>query len=263
MQHPPTETTHRVSDLMSAIMPGKGDGTFERPTWGLGELDPTPVKHPGGGICMDCRKDLDDLWQNGDQKHEDGRWLFRGFRPVTICETCYGKRKSATYSAGEAAWQKACPIEFKALWEADRGDDHARMAAMKFEPLQRKGMVIHGLSGAGKTRIAWLVARKVAESGRTWLWVDSLDYVDTVPKEAAFVDVLFLDDFGNEPLGQIAETRLLRLIKTRTEQHRPIVITTQHQGDSLSKRFRESATAQAVVRRLREFCDSVYVKARP
>jgi hypothetical protein len=262
MQHLPIETTHRVSEILPLIMPVKGDGSFERPTWGLGELNPTPAKHPDGGVCRDCGKDLPDLWQNGDQKAEDGRWLFRGWRPVTCCEECYAKRRSTTCSAGEAAWLKACPIEFRAPWSPEKADDAARVSAMKFEASQRKGMVIHGSSGAGKTRIAWLVAKKVAESGRTWLWVDSLDYVDTVPKEASFVDVLFLDDFGNEPLGQIAETRLLRLIKTRTEQHRPMVITTQHQGDTLSKRFRESATAQAVVRRLREFCDSVYVKAR-
>ena len=121
-------------------------------------------------------------------------------------------------------------------------------------------MVLHGISGAGKTRIMWAVARKVSELGLNWLWIDSLDYVDVVPKEALTVDVLFLDDLGNESLGQQAETRLLKLIRTRCDHHRPFVVTTQHGGDSLAKRFREGASAQAVVRRLREFCESVYVK---
>lgn len=254
--------TQKVSEILPSIMAGNGDGSAERPTWGLGILDPTPDKHPDGGKCRLCGGQLDELWQNGDQKHEDGRWLFRGYRAVTCCDPCYGAYQAAGMSEGRAMWEKICPVEFKAPWMVEMGDEHARIKAMQFEGRQKKGMVIHGASGVGKTRIAWLVAKKVAESGLSWLWIDSLDYVDTPPKEAMTVDVLFMDDLGNEHLGQIAETRLLRLLKTRTERHRPIVMTTQHQGETLAKRFRESATAQAVVRRVREFCDSVYVKSK-
>ena len=218
-----------------------------------GVEDFTGLEHPWGGRCKVCDRELlAPLWRQIPG--------CEGWYPVNCCDACYDTAKAPGASRGEFEWQTKCPIEFKQAWDGSKGDDGAMRKACYFDPAQRKGMVLHGLSGTGKTRIMWIVAKKVAESGRSWLWIDSLDYVDALPKEALFVDVLFLDDFGNEPLQGQAETRLLKLIRSRCDHHRPIVLTTQHQGDSLSKRFREGASAQGVVRRLREFCDAVYVR---
>ena len=220
-----------------------------------GVEDYTKVEHPFDGQCKVCGKTIDEpLWRRIEG--------CRGWYPINCCDACYETAKAPGATRGEFEWQNKCPIEFKQEWDAGRGDDGAMRKALYFDATKRRGMVLHGMSGTGKTRIMWLVAKRVAESGRSWLWIDSLDYVDTLPKEAMFVDVLFLDDFGNEPLQGQSETRLLKLIRSRCDHHRPIVLTTQHQGESLSKRFREGASAQAVVRRLREFCDGVYVRSK-
>lgn len=253
--------THTASELIDLLFPLTGNGTFDKPRFGRSTLDPDTSEHPTGGKCRVCGSQLETLWKNADQTRSDDRefWLFRGWMPIQCCEVCHAK-PSGVYSEAEALYLERCPIEFRIAWDAGKGDDGARVKALRFDPRLRKGMILHGASGAGKTRIAWLLAKSVGQMGLTWLWIDSLDYLDTLPTAAFKVDVLFLDDLGNEPLGSQSEVRLLKLIRSRCDWHKPIVATTQHQGDSLSKRFREGASAQAVVRRLREFCDGLYVK---
>jgi hypothetical protein len=263
MQPQQNQTIPAVSSLIRNFYAMDGDGTYERPSVGLSLLDPDTSEHPTKGTCKICDRELPlPHWRNCDQQAEDGRWLFRGWLPVNCCDECMAKSESSAATRGEADWQERCPVDFKIAWNPDRSDDEARKRVMQWDAKVRKGLLIRGPSGFGKTRIAWLLAHKVALEGRRWLWLDSLDYVEAVPKDAERIDVLFLDDLGNEPLGQQAETRLLRLIKTRCENHRPLVITTQHTGDSLAKRFREGATAQAIIRRLREFCEDVQVHAK-
>lgn len=253
----------KASELLKNFYHMSGNGTFESPSVGRSFLDPETSEHPTKGTCKMCDEPLPlPHWRSMDQQATDGRWLFRGWLPVNCCEACAAKGGSEFATRGEADWQARCPLDFRAPWRPDLGDDEARRRVLGWNRASGKGIIVRGPSGVGKSRLAWLLARQVAIEGCAWMWLDSLDYVDCVPKEAEKVQLLFLDDLGNEPLGQQAETRLLRLIKTRCENHRPVVITTQHTGDSLSKRFREGATAAAIVRRLREFCDDVQVKAK-
>jgi hypothetical protein len=250
-----------LSEAIKSFYPMDGDGSFERPSVGRSFLDPATSEHPTKGTCKMCDRALPlPHWRNMDQQAMDGRWLFRGWLPINCCDECAAKSGSEFETRGEADWQSRCPIDFKAPWKPDLGDDEARRRVLSWEAARGKGLVIRGPSGVGKSRLAWLLARRVAINGAVWMWLDSLDYVDIVPKEAEKVAVLFLDDLGNEPLGQQAETRLLRLIKTRCENHRPMIITTQHTGETLAKRFREGATAQAIIRRLREFSDDIAVR---
>lgn len=55
----------------------------------------------------------------------------------------------------------------------------------------------------------------------------------------------------------IAEVRLLKLIRTRCDWHRPTIITTQFSGAKLAQKFSDSSTVEAVPRRLSQFCDQI------
>ena len=256
-----------VSDSLATLdlWARRGAGTYASPSVGLSTLDPKTAVHPFGGCCKVCNAPLADAWKDCDQRDAENPdlWLFRGFLPVTCCEACMEVARKGDTSQSDAEWESRCPVEFRRPWEPAKADDRARVAATRWDARSGKGIVLHGASGSGKTRIMWQVARDVGRLGISWLWLDSLDYLDNLPPEALRVGVLFLDDLGNEPLTAQAETRLLKLIRSRCDWHRPMVVSTQHQGDSLAKRFREGASAQAVVRRLREFCEGIYVRATP
>lgn len=57
------------------------------------------------------------------------------------------------------------------------------------------------------------------------------------------------------------EQRLLKLLRTRANWHRHVVVTTQYVGADLVSRFKQEATGAAIVRRLRDpLCDSIHAR---
>lgn len=238
-----------------------GDGSFEAPVFGILPYDPKTSQHPFDGLCKVCDAPLDQLWRSMDQKAEDGRWLRRGYAPVNCCEPCYERAKLGDHAeANMAAWNARCPIEFRKPFSDTLGNNQVLVKVLAFNPRGGRGMVIHGATSTGKTRCAWALAKRLTEDSIRWLFLESVDYLDSLPSDALTVPILFLDDLGNDTLRGDREVRLLKLIRTRCQWHRPIVVTSQFSGEALCARFSEDATAQAIVRRLREFCDSVHAK---
>jgi hypothetical protein len=215
--------------------------------------------HPNNGNCSQCGWELEQKWRNAEQYSADGRLLAKGWWPVLCCDACYEKHKAGRGNSeeNERIWNSLCPVEFRKPWDGRIGDDRLLAKVLAFNYAAKRGMMVHGASGRGKTRAVWQLLKRLLGERIEFLWLDPTDFEFGGPKEAERVQLLVLDDLGHTPLGQRQEAGLLRLISRRCDWHRPVIVTTQHTGDSLEGRFSEGTTAKAVIRRLREYCDGI------
>lgn len=132
-----------------------------------------------------------------------------------------------------------------------------------------KGLVLHGPSGRGKSRCLWaLLERLFVEDAvqvrciRVTAFARAMsdhdrNFAEGLLRSLIRVPVLALDDVGKEPATERWEASLIELLDARTVAKRPVLVTTNYAGDKLVTRFRDPNTGEAVVRRLREFCDPV------
>lgn len=220
---------------------------------------PDDAAHPFGGLCKVCSEagretKLPVLWR---QLHAD---LAPGWFAVNCCDQCYeeAKHDGETLTKQRAWWLEHCPVDFRDEWDNRKGDAKLFSKVMAFDPKLGRGLIIHGPTDNGKTRVVWRLLRKLAEEGHEWMFIEAIDLLDQIPERAFTVPILVIDDLGNDALTAKNEVRLLKLLRTRTNWHRPFIITTQFVGPSLEKKFTETATAQAVIRRLRNYCDSIH-----
>lgn len=233
-----------------------------------GVHDPATGTHPTDGACKVCEKPLPDvLWR---QIHAE---LAPGWFPITCCDPCYEAAKidQERLRRNRELWASLCPTDFRPDWDNSKGDpkllkrvmDWAAKWDTKGRKQPKKGLVIHGDSSTAKTRACWHLYRRLCEEGVGVLMVDAFDLVEETPKEAFTVDCLIIDDLGNDAMDFRKEQRLLRLFRVRAQWHRPFVVTTQFTGSDLVARFKQEATGEAVVRRLRDFCDDIHAHRVP
>ena len=134
-----------------------------------------------------------------------------------------------------------------------------------------KGLVLHGATGRGKTRLAYMLVRRLVLDGRSVSAFDSLSFAHRVGetfgeyqgerfiREQQKVDVLMLDDLGKAKLTERAEAELFGLVEHRIANLKPLIVTTNFVGDKLSNKLSEDR-ATPLVRRLREFNECVCVR---
>jgi DNA replication protein DnaC len=139
----------------------------------------------------------------------------------------------------------------------------------------RKGLVMIGETGLGKTRTAWLLLRRVlVDDGRDikFAWFKDITfgqelgirYRNETAEEwlqgLAKVPLLFIDDIGKMKLTDRAESELFGIIDQRCENGLPMIVTTNDTGESLKNRMDAANNAgrgAPLVRRLREFCEQI------
>jgi hypothetical protein len=144
--------------------------------------------------------------------------------------------------------------------------------ALGWKPEGKKGLLLHGVTGAGKTRTAWEVFNRLwlfdFPDKAVWLPMRKLegaiekgfddhkhgkvvDYFCQVP-------LLALDDLGKERLTARMETDLFAILDERTSNLRTTIITTNYNGTTLLDRFHNKETGEAFLRRLREYFDAFH-----
>lgn len=137
-------------------------------------------------------------------------------------------------------------------------------------PYSRQGLIVKGQSGRGKTRAMWALVKSLyVDHGFAFEWMDALTFSDNSIAAArdntlaAYVKrltvpaVLVLDDLGKSKMTQKVGEALFSLVEARTSREKPIYITTNFIGDTLSARFEDEETSQPLLRRLREFCHTI------
>ena len=142
----------------------------------------------------------------------------------------------------------------------------AKVMAYKFG---RKGLVLFGDTGAGKSRSAWYLMANLHMDGRSTMGIDCQKMANLAQEkfrdgtghqwveQMVMTDVLFIDDLGNESKGERGEGTLFTVIKRRAEAGRPVIVTTQHTNRQIHGLARNKKRALAMIRRLSTKCDLI------
>jgi DNA replication protein DnaC len=119
------------------------------------------------------------------------------------------------------------------------------------------GLLIHGEGRGGKSSAAAVVAKEARRQGKTVLFIESSNLVDsildrtewdstqTMKERAKTVDLLVLDDFGKEfrDKAGLAEKVLESILRARAQAMRPTIMTTNIPPSVLMGSGRESSVS--------------------
>lgn len=147
-------------------------------------------------------------------------------------------------------------------------------AASKWNPDAggKASILLHGITGAGKTRTAWVVFNRLWRDGfpdqAVWLPMRKLEGAiekgfenqkhGQVLEFLCTVPLLCLDDLGKERLTNRFESDLFAILDERTSNLRTTIITTNYNGQTLLERFNNKETGEAFLRRVREYFHPVH-----
>ena len=133
----------------------------------------------------------------------------------------------------------------------------------------RKGIIAVGDTGAGKSCAVWYLISILHIQGFTIMDLDATKMVNmanikfqdgTGPQwieSLVLADVLFIDDFGNEPVTNRGESTIFTIFKRRDDAGRPIFLTTQKTNEQLYNQSRDKERTLALIRRLNKNCQRV------
>jgi len=139
------------------------------------------------------------------------------------------------------------------------------------KPDGKCGLILHGETGTGKSRAAWLVYNRLwlEEYPKRSMFLQMRKFEGIIEKgfddrsHSKALDilvstpVLVLDDLGKERLTARLEADLFAVIDDRTSNLRTTIITTNYTGDRLVERFQNKETGVAFVRRLRDYFNAI------
>lgn len=253
---------------------------------------PEPSTRPEPGVCEFCGREIEPIWLPISKRP---RW-----HVARLCVGCsegellQGQVEADRRRAQEHLRERiqraglATPFRASRTFETFRvveGTAEAVRITSRFtqrvgEDLRevRRGLLLCGTNGCGKTHLALAILHRVLESGaaRTVLFVEFAEYLDLLKRsfhrppedEAAApewlrwamfeVDLLAIDDIGAAAAsrGGWDSEEMCRLLNRRIEAGRPLIATTDVGADELANKL-----GPRVVSRLYEACDMVRIEA--
>ena len=138
--------------------------------------------------------------------------------------------------------------------------------------IEKKGLILVGNNGIGKTHLACSIANKFIENGipviygtlinllaelRNSYEIDNNISEMEIIKLYENVDLLIIDDLGKEKPSEWGLEKLFTIINSRYENSLPVIITTNYNQNSLVKRLsinEEIETSKSIISRLYEMC---------
>ena len=195
--------------------------------------------------CSKCGKVVSSVIPGGAERVTIRAWI--------ECPECIAAGR-------EAVWRKRCPKDYRNTEPTQVPDRKAFETATgwQFNP---RGLLLHGETGAGKSRAAWFLLRRLIAEGHVPITFNSGDFADAmreVPdlgawKRRLFVwPLVYIDDLGNGYKTRFWEDVTFHVVCRRAENHVPLIITTQYTGEDLMRGSESDIRAAALVRRLRE-----------
>ncbi|MFR2533949.1 MAG: ATP-binding protein [Clostridia bacterium] len=138
--------------------------------------------------------------------------------------------------------------------------------------IEKKGLILVGNNGVGKTHLVCSIANKLIENGTPViygtlinLFAELRNSYDTdnnisemkIIKLYENVELLIIDDLGKEKPSEWGLEKLFTIINSRYENNLPVIITTNYNQNSLLDRLSlngEIETAKSIISRLYEMC---------
>lgn len=138
--------------------------------------------------------------------------------------------------------------------------------------IEKKGLILVGNNGVGKTHLACSIANKLIENGTPVIYGTLINLLaelrnsyDTdnnisemeIIKLYENVDLLIIDDLGKEKPSEWGLEKLFTIINSRYENNLPVIITTNYNQYALVERLSlngEIETARSIISRLYEMC---------
>lgn len=140
----------------------------------------------------------------------------------------------------------------------------------------KNGLIIYGNIGFEKTYFGACIANKMIENNKIVLMEKSSSIIDKIKesfnkdglseKETielySNVDMLIIDDLGNENLSKWALEKVYKVICNRYDNELPIVITTRYNKEQLIEQLsieKDTEIAEEVVEVLNEMCYGISI----
>lgn len=138
--------------------------------------------------------------------------------------------------------------------------------------IEKKGLILVGNNGVGKTHLACSIANELIENGIPVIYGTLINLLaelrnsyDTennisemeIIKLYKNVDLLIIDDLGKEKPSEWGLEKVFTIINSRYENNLPVIITTNYNQNSLLERLSlngEIETAKSIISRLYEMC---------
>ena len=191
----------------------------------------------------------------------------------TVCDECAPTLDEwfySTYKRHGLWWEDNCPPAFKET-ELKRMPQSQTRTVREWNPKSATGLILHGVTGTCKTRALWMLLQDLSKTGIRPVYY-AADELSTeikrvyMQKGGVFelmdrltsCPVLVIDDLGKERITADYQSKLWTIIRERTDNRLPMLITTNFTGPNLTARFEDAELADPLLRRLRENCQSVH-----
>ncbi len=250
--------------------------------------EPPPLsEHPSAGRCIACDGSADGPWYS---KKFDGRWMHFPNNECRPCELARidrilaknAKVRTSVSPSGAIVkslldrWDESTPHDFRSPLDRSRLSQtlpESISSVLSYAPSDQKvnGLILVGPSRSGKTRVLYALGRILVQRDISVVLIPMDQFAMWSRKHAsegasaeadwalhlASVDVLILDDLGKGRLTPAAEDALFAVIRERHAYRRPILISTQEDRNTLGPKFRDPASAVAIIERLLETSTSI------
>lgn len=166
-----------------------------------------------------------------------------------------------------------CPESYRSFKKEMLPKPGCYDSVLEWDYASRKGLILVGDSGMGKTRCAWqLMKRLYVLEWINFMAITELQFSHEVAtfgkseslsswiKNICECKVLFIDDLGKSVMTERVTSELFYVLEERTKHKRPTIITMQIEAGNLYQKFSSRSgkeIAEAILNRLKAHCEII------